>query len=861
MSKAASSVQPFVVTREDSSLAEHLIRLRGSDEWALWRCVALRGAGFPVAGVLELASPECASAADHLIASEEKAEGAHRASVEALRRDLTSSTDEEARATTSKFLQSLLKGKMKAGVSYSGPAAAALEDYRASLDEVAAARGDFERKFEAAMARISPAIQRLIRDERFREALTWQNRQALHGSLGALMHASPNAGSRNAERRRREELAANYLQRYCTKNDTIGFFGPVGWATFGTQAEAIVVRPGQSMTATREVYFEVWCIDALGKALSQDTALRPWLAPRRVPATPTDGSNFYTLHRLTPSEHAALKACDGERTAKGIARSLIDEAHSAVRDEGDAYRLLEGLEHKNLIVWTMEVPVDLHPEKFLRRALERIGDEPLRRRCLGALDELEDARRAVAAAAGDAQELDGALARLEEVFTRLTGVAPTRSAGKMYAGRTLVYEDCRRDLEVRLGERLLETLGPPLSFMLTAARWFVHEVASAYRQLFRRLYAEHVRRSGSSVMELSHLWMLSQPYLFNEDKSPLGDLLSNFQRRWAELLPFDSGERRVEFKSEDLRAELERKFAAPDAGWISACYQNPDVMLAASGLDAIERGDYLWVMGELHISANPIGVPLFMMHHPSPESFLEAANRDMSEPRLIPVIPKAWFDSNARLIPILSTAKDYRVVLTPEPHDVPRSQVVPIGGLVVEETGGRLVVRTRDGRVQFDLIEAFADVLRSQAANFFKIFPRRKHTPRVTIDNLVIQREAWSFSPSEIPFLDEGSEASQFVAARRWAADERLPRFVFVKTSTEVKPFFMDFASPVYVSAFVRAVRREAKGELPNPLVNMSEMLPLPEQTWLPDAEDKKYTCELRIAAVDLKSSNRPRNV
>lgn len=47
-------------------LPAHLINLPGSD-WALWRCVALRGAGFPASQVLTLSSQERAEASDSLI--------------------------------------------------------------------------------------------------------------------------------------------------------------------------------------------------------------------------------------------------------------------------------------------------------------------------------------------------------------------------------------------------------------------------------------------------------------------------------------------------------------------------------------------------------------------------------------------------------------------------------------------------------------------------------------------------------------------------------------------------------------------------------------------------------------------------
>jgi hypothetical protein len=42
------------------SEADHLIHFKGG-RWALWRCVCLRGAGFPASDVLKLGSAECAA--------------------------------------------------------------------------------------------------------------------------------------------------------------------------------------------------------------------------------------------------------------------------------------------------------------------------------------------------------------------------------------------------------------------------------------------------------------------------------------------------------------------------------------------------------------------------------------------------------------------------------------------------------------------------------------------------------------------------------------------------------------------------------------------------------------------------------
>ena len=66
-----------------SQLPKHLLRLPGGP-WAVWRWVALRGAGFPAAQVLKLASPECAAAADHLLQFEEEARETKHAALECI---------------------------------------------------------------------------------------------------------------------------------------------------------------------------------------------------------------------------------------------------------------------------------------------------------------------------------------------------------------------------------------------------------------------------------------------------------------------------------------------------------------------------------------------------------------------------------------------------------------------------------------------------------------------------------------------------------------------------------------------------------------------------------------------------------
>jgi hypothetical protein len=100
----------------------------------------------------------------------------------------------------------------------------------------------------------------------------------------------------------------------------------------------------------------------------------------------------------------------------------------------------------------------------------------------------------------------------------------------------------------------------------------------------------------------------------------------------------------------------------------------------------------------------------------------------------------------------------------------------------------------------------------------------------------------------------EKEESGRFLEARRWMKENGLPRRMFVRTATEVKPFYLDLDSPIFVEILSRAVRvanstGEGHGEFA-----FSEMLPDHDQLWLRDANGMSYTSELRLAFVDLKA-------
>jgi hypothetical protein len=154
-----------------------------------------------------------------------------------------------------------------------------------------------------------------------------------------------------------------------------------------------------------------------------------------------------------------------------------------------------------------------------------------------------------------------------------------------------------------------------------------------------------------------------------------------------------------------------------------------------------------------------------------------------------------------------------------------------------------LVVRSRDGRHWFDVIAFHEQRIMYESVSHHSLFVGSDHCPRVTIDSMVIARETWRFAPP-FPFADEESPLDRFAATSRWAREHRLPQRLFAKVPHETKPFYVDFASPVFVELLTKQLRKAEA-------LIMTEMLPSLEETWLIDHEGQSYTSELRLIAVD----------
>ncbi|MFH8336849.1 lantibiotic dehydratase [Streptomyces sp. AM6-12] len=744
--------------------------------WRLWEQFALRGAGFPADGVLRLAPPGLAEAAD----------------------------------------------KFGAGEPLEGPEWTG-----------------FARLFTEAAVESAHTLQDIARTPAFREAVAWQNRPVLASGIAPFLRWTPTAEGRSSMPRQREELVAHYWQRFCVKNDTIGFFGPVGWGRWDPGTPAVAVDPGTGLIAESCVYWASWGIDALAKTLDADPALREWIAPRRVPYLGLDGDRVRVPGRrpitVSAETAAVLARCDGARPARSIAAELPDT---------DVPAVLADLVGRRWVVWRLEIPAGTHPDRALRAWLETVGAPGPRRRGLEALDRLERGRAAVAAATG-VEDLVDALTALEGDFTELTATAAVREKSSSTAPcRSLVYSDTRRSATARLGPAMLHALRP-LRLLMDSAAWLTAQLAATVREETRRV---HDRLAAEGPVDLASFWFACLPVLHGAARAKATELQGGFAARWQRILAVPEGARQVTAATADIEAAVRERFASGGDGWTAARYLSPDILIAADSTQAIERGDFTLVLGELHLAANTLGASLFTHQHPDIGQLLDLTDRDHPTPRLLPLIPKEHRARlSARVRHTLVRPQDRQVALADFTGDPART--IRSADATVHNRAGDLVVRLPDG-AEFPALDVFSHVLTTLSMDLFQLLPGAEHTPRVTLDRLVVARETWRLPAAHAPFADEKDEARRFVAARRWRARLGLPRYVFVVSPTESRPFYVDFDSPVYVTILAKALRRLARKD-PSATVTLTEMLPTPEQSWLTDDLGRRYTSELRFVAFD----------
>ncbi|ACY16840.1 lantibiotic dehydratase [Haliangium ochraceum] len=691
------------------------------------------------------------------------------------------------------------------------------------------------------------ALRELLRDERVREAL-FLSSPTFFRNIG--QYAEEPMKPRKSRPRQKEKTATRYLQRFFAKNETISFYGPLVWGRVDPDCEdSIAFSAGEdSLLATRQVSFEHWAVHRLAQTIAKDDDVARQLKPRLSPTCYLDGNTlFYPVARqaeLDPRRSAVIEYCNEQRSWSELLEDLRD--HPAFADDGPPpEEVAEELRKQRIILRELAIPtVVVNPERVL---LERVRelDEPARSRWEAPVHELCEFARRFAAA--DLTERIAILDELGRAFTSLTGAASTRRAGEIYAARSLLYEDCERDVrDLRLGKPVAERLRA-LSPLLEIARWQTIELSQRYQWRFMEVFDR--LRAGRPAVDFVQFVRETQWIAENDQlESDMRDEVAN---AWREVLGsrWTGDVECLDISSQDCRevlarlAELRRGAGTQEI--LGADFLSPDFLIAvpnaeSSHDDAADARKLLIVMGELHKAVFLAAQPVAMPFCPDRDELLSYVQKVASGPVLSVVdSPKSYQRSNANWPDL---PEFYEVLTEGATSRFPQERVIPVSTLQVVEQGGELFVVNRDGSLRVWLFSVLSGFLHHKLLSLDPVELSGAHGPRIMLDDIVVRRRRWRIDTAELQACRAApNSAARLGAARRLQKRLGFPERVFVKSPNEPKPVYIDFSSFFLVELLFK-LADEA------PRLTVSEMLPGPEELWLSDAEGQRYTSEFRMS-------------
>lgn len=666
------------------------------------------------------------------------------------------------------------------------------------------------------------ALRDLVDNPQFQEAVWLSSPQMFqYGLQSYLEHWHPE--KRPSDVRHVERQLISYMQRFCAKNDTASFFGPLNYGDFSSNTPQTLPGPGAQHLLKREVFLAYWGVLALADQLEADPAIRPYLQPRCSPLGNFDLQRLLiTLpggrtSPLSRQEVRLLQWVDGQRTIQAIADRLkwTDEA---------VFAGLQRLLQSRLVALRPEPPVTrVRPLEWLLTWLEQLPLScPTRTHWLGILSTFKDLQdRFAAASFPERREI---LAQVEEQMSTLTGSQARRRGGQLYADRLLLYEECLGGVSpLALGPtfaaELQRQLAPVLD-LYAAHACAVHEQLSAYG----KSQLQEVAPGGAF------------PFL---------DLVGNFREKQFEAHPTPVQEALLTL----LREQADKQVVEINAHTLPpiehAIFQrhvlltSPDVMLLARDVEALRTGDFRVVMAECHDTMMVWGWATSF--HARRDHVQSDASAFLARVRGAHTLANVLASKRVKIVPFEYPGPTIEVATASEK---PSAERIPIASVTTLLENNRLKLQA-PGWPGFSLYNGELPTLAHSLFAPPRVVPPHislgKHTPRLVLNNVVLQREQWCLRREELlPGTYQGTSFELLLDIRRAARRLHLPRYLFARVPGERKPVLVDLANYFLLELLAYIVPGEEE-------VTLNEALPGPDELWLRSSTGT-YCAELRLS-------------
>lgn len=725
---------------------------------------------------------------------------------------------------------------------------AAVAGHLARRTEHAALRKDYERAFAEDLRRARRALLALARTPTFQEGVRLVSRSLLE-KLHGLETADPGRW-RHDERHAGAKLAA-YAGRFATKTSPNAVFCATALAWIGGEMTQV---SGANVPARLDVLLSVAEARKVAACLGASRAAWPAVVPRPNPTLRREG-NAWVFWRPTSPRRENDEEVLSRTPAQPILDLFFEEAEKGLAVPGllaavagrygigmeELAPFFEQLVDKGILIAEIEPPYNARrPLAFVAEAMRTAGlDAPW-------LPEVEAVEREAEALPTLApEERIAAMDRLEARMAALPRVHPLK-------GDELFRVDTASGVEIVLPERVRTDLEVPLH---RCARLF----AGLYPELVfreawaRRFLSRHPADTDVPLLDLYHGLFepekQDRPGAFPPAPPGAAEAGAVFERT-RDLFAAKARAGGEEAGLTDQDWEILLDGLPPEPVWSAgALFQ-----IAARNPEEITAGRYRLVLNGLFGA----GIALARFAHlhggPLPDRPDNPVAREVLRSwqpleRAGAVLAEVTYNhlgrsANAGLRPSLFRHE----IELPGQRARAGAEVIHLRELTVrwDSEERRFVLRWAPGGVEVVPVissgvspEGFVSFLVEigrqglQPLSWFPGFdvPGIDRWPRFTTGRLVLFRRRWTLSPGEPP--EDG--AAFFAEVARWRRRHGIPRHVFVHTTADLKPFYVDLESPLFVDLLRRALAGEAT-------LHLTEMLPGPDEMWVRDGRGRYAT-------------------
>jgi hypothetical protein len=514
-------------------------------------------------------------------------------------------------------------------------------------------------------------------------------------------------------------------------------------------------------------------------------------------------------------------------------------------------QLLEQLAEQNIIRWEVEVPA-LEPYAFnvLISDISQWRDGLTRKRWLELLQPIAALPIKFAQTTETASRIeimDEARARLDQL-----GAARNVSNRFLYSAVNPIGEECLRESGFSISENLINEVASDAAPWIDLWRDCYAFIASRVAEGLRGLVEKAPRQNGTLPLPafLRHCAMsemaLTGPGMVALAHIAFQEVKAAFRQQ---LRPHaDSDE--YELTLDDCHL-VRRNFEYPK--FDEYTYPSADMQLAAKSIEAVARGEYQWILAELH-------PPVALLHHGFYWSCPDKAALSDALTSTTLGRPSFYFGF---------LAADFTATTTVHLFETPRE----LSNFVAPQRGNPnwRTIRPADAEVFVDDATGDVGLRKAGSHEYLGSFARSwviplgfhpfqfglaPHTPRLRCGRVIVQRRGWTVRQEELGAGDfTGISRDLVLAIERLRAQKNLPRYIYIRPTEQAlrrsgaegrdkdtKPVFIDLESYLFLEIFHRWLTKS--GEL-----EVTEMLPDPDH--LPWREpDGRRTFELRTLIV-----------